>query len=151
MHPTVSPGTGDILQLIKDGKVVYTFDLPPSALVINAGTITLDRNNSVLAGNNSITINSGGVLDVHMMVNRPEQQIAEFVLEIGHVATLDRVGDLIGFLDRIRCNRLEGLDGVPFAAADRIAEPRHDRNEALYHERGLPRFDPSLSSIIYIM
>jgi hypothetical protein len=58
-----------------------------------------------------------------------EQQIAELVLEIGHVAALTRVGDFIGFLDRIGRDRLEGLDSVPFAAGLRIAQPRHDRDE----------------------
>src|SRR3569623_3427721 len=65
-----------------------------------------------------------------------EQQVAEFVLEVGHVAALPRVGDFIGFLYRIRRDRLKGLDGVPFAAAHRIAQPRHDGDEPLDIDRG---------------
>jgi len=60
-----------------------------------------------------------------------EEQIAKLVLELGQVAALDRVGDLIGFLDRIGRDRFEGLDRIPFAAGLRIAQPRHDRDETL--------------------
>ena len=54
-----------------------------------------------------------------------EQQIAEFVLEIGHVAALDRVGDLIGFLDRVRRDRRESLRAYPIRSrvGDRAAGP----------------------------
>src|SRR3546814_7643747 len=65
-----------------------------------------------------------------------EEQIAEFVLEIGHVTACDRVGDLIGFLDRVRRDRLEGLDIIPFAARLRVAQPGHDPDEAIDHRRG---------------
>jgi hypothetical protein len=60
-----------------------------------------------------------------------EQQVAEFVLEVGHVAAVARIGDLISFLDRKRRDAGEGLGSIPFAAGDRIAQPRHDRAETL--------------------
>jgi hypothetical protein len=53
-----------------------------------------------------------------------ELEIAELVGERVHVVAGDRVGDLIGFLDRVGRDRREGLHAVPFAAADRIAQPR---------------------------
>ena len=48
-----------------------------------------------------------------------------------HVAALDRVGDLIGFLDRVGRDRREILLAVPRAAAIGIAQPRHDGEQAL--------------------
>ena len=58
-----------------------------------------------------------------------EQQVAKFVLQIGHVVARDRVGDFIGFLDRVRRDRRESLRAIPFAAGLRIAQPRHDRDQ----------------------
>ena len=48
-----------------------------------------------------------------------ELEIAELVGERVHVVARDRVGDLIGFLDRVGRDGREGLDAVPFAAAAR--------------------------------
>ena len=45
-----------------------------------------------------------------------KQQIAQFVAQIGEVATRDRVGDLIGFLDRIGRDGRECLLQIPGAA-----------------------------------
>src|SRR3569623_450873 len=83
-----------------------------------------------------------------------EQQVAEFVLEVGHVAALARVGDFLGILDRIRRNRLKNQDGVPFATAHRIAQPCFDRDEPLDIDRGAygaPAQRASPRVIIYIM
>ena len=60
-----------------------------------------------------------------------EQEVAEFAAQIGHVRTLDRIRDLIGFFDRIRGDRGEILRQIPFATALRIAQPRHDRQQAV--------------------
>jgi hypothetical protein len=65
-----------------------------------------------------------------------ELEIAELVGKPAHVAAVDRIGDLIGFLDRIGGDGLEGLLKVPGAAALRVAQPPHDRNEALEAESG---------------
>jgi len=50
-----------------------------------------------------------------------EQEIAELVFERRHVAALNGVGDLIGFLDRIGRDRREILFAVPRAALHRVA------------------------------
>ena len=42
-----------------------------------------------------------------------ELEIAELVGERVHVVARDRVGDFIGFLDRVGRDRLEGLDACP--------------------------------------
>ena len=42
-----------------------------------------------------------------------ELEIAEFVGERVHIVARDRVGDLIGFLDRVGRDRREGLDACP--------------------------------------
>ena len=66
-----------------------------------------------------------------------ELQIAELVGERVHVVAGDRVGDLIGFLDRVGGDGREILLAIPFAAGVRIAQPAHDRDEALKrHRRG---------------
>ena len=60
-----------------------------------------------------------------------EQQIAQFDPQLVHVAVLDGVGDLIGFLNRIGSDRLEGLLHVPGTAAVRIAQANHDVLQAV--------------------
>ena len=47
-----------------------------------------------------------------------ELQVAELVGERVHVVARDRVGDFIGFLDRVGRDRREASGRVPFAAAD---------------------------------
>lgn len=79
-----------------------------------------------------------------------KQQVAEFVLQIGHIATRDRVGDFIGFFNGIRRNRREALCAIPFAAGFRIAQARHDREQPIDHARG-PFSASDIMSIIYIM
>ena len=58
-----------------------------------------------------------------------KQKIAEFLAQVGHVATCDGIGDFVGFLDGVRRNRRERLNAVPFATALRIAQGRHDCEE----------------------
>ncbi len=53
-------------------------------------------------------------------------QIAKFVDQAVHIAAIDRIGDFVGFFDRVGRNRLERLHAVPFASANRIAKPLHD-------------------------
>ena len=87
------------------------------------------------------------------MIDDLELEIAELVLERVHVAAADRVGDLIGFLDRIGRDRLEALLAVPFAARLRIAQPGHDLDGRRVRTwRGGSRDVAHLiSPIIYIM
>ena len=58
-----------------------------------------------------------------------EQQIAKFFPEVAPVAPVDGIGDLVGFLDRVRNDRLECLGQIPGAAGARRAERRHDLDE----------------------
>ena len=60
-----------------------------------------------------------------------QQQVAEFFLERRHVVALDGVGDLVGLLDRVGRDGREGLLDVPRAAVLAVAQPGHDREEAL--------------------
>ncbi|MCY1242164.1 hypothetical protein D9M72_551090 [compost metagenome] len=66
------------------------------------------------------------------MEHHLQQQIAEFVAEVVHVAALDGIGNLIGFLDRVGFDRLEGLDDVPGATGFRLPERGHDIEQAFY-------------------
>ena len=59
------------------------------------------------------------------------QQIAELIAKRCVVAPVDRVGDFVGFLDRVRRDRVEILLEVPRAAALRIAELRHDEEQVV--------------------
>lgn len=60
-----------------------------------------------------------------------EQQVAELGLQLVHIAALDGVGDLIGLLQRIGGDGGEGLLNVPRTAADRVAQPGHDADQAV--------------------
>ena len=60
-----------------------------------------------------------------------EQQIAKLLLQVAQVAAFTSVRDFVRFFDRIRSNRLEALLPIPFAAALRIAELRHDGADAI--------------------
>jgi hypothetical protein len=70
------------------------------------------------------------------MVDDLELEVAKLFPEVRHVAAADRVGDLIGFLDRVRRDRLERLLTVPFAAVHRIAQPAHDLGQPVERRRG---------------
>ena len=60
-----------------------------------------------------------------------QQQIAQLVLEVDHVATIDGIGDFVGFLDGVRGDGRECLPGVPRAAVNGIAQPGHDRQQII--------------------
>ena len=55
-----------------------------------------------------------------------EQEIAQLVLQLVHIAALDRIRDLVGFLDRVGRNGLECLFPVPGAPVIGIAETGHN-------------------------
>ena len=55
-----------------------------------------------------------------------QQKVAELVLQVGQVATLDGVGHLIGLLDGVGGDGGEGLLEVPRAAAVGVAQAGHD-------------------------
>ena len=74
------------------------------------------------------------------MVNDLEQQVAELVAEIGHVVAIDRVRDLVGFLDRVRGHRAERLDPIPRASVRR-AQPGDDLDQLLEARGGRHRLN----------
>ena len=84
-----------------------------------------------------------------------ELEVAELVGQRVHVVAGDRVGDLIGFLDRVGRDRREVCTRSHSQPADRIAQPPHDRDEALEAQEGLSTSGPpplkSESMIICIM
>jgi hypothetical protein len=55
-----------------------------------------------------------------------EEQIAQLAGQVGEIGALDRVGDLIGFFNRVGNNACVGLLDVPGAAILRIAQARHE-------------------------
>jgi len=65
-----------------------------------------------------------------------EQQVAKFVPESKHIIAMDGVRHLIGFLDRIRRDRLEVLHLVPVATILRIAQAPHDFEQGI-DQRGI--------------
>ena len=49
---------------------------------------------------------------------------------IAHVAALNGVGHLIGFLDSVGCNSLKSLFHIPWAPGTRCAKLLHDFHQA---------------------
>ena len=64
------------------------------------------------------------------MKDHLQQQVAEFVAQVAEIAALDRVGDLVGLLDRVGRDGRESLLEVPRAAGPRRPQRRHDLDEA---------------------
>jgi len=64
-----------------------------------------------------------------------EKKITKLVFERRRVATRDRIGDFVGFLDRVRRDRGKILDAIPRTAAVRVAQLRHDREKAFEGSR----------------
>src|SRR5215469_112868 len=82
-----------------------------------------DRRSDVVEGEHS------GFLRHASMKDNLEEKIAQLVLERWHVATLDRVGYLVCFLDCIRRDRRKILFAIPRTATLGIAQPRHGREQ----------------------
>src|SRR3546814_113232 len=57
---------------------------------------------------------------------RPGEADRKLVLQRGQIISVDGIGDLIGFLDRVWCNRREILLRIPWASIHRIAQAAHD-------------------------
>ena len=60
------------------------------------------------------------------MKNDLQQEVAELLAQISEIAARDGVGDLVGFLDRIRGDSSEVLLEIPRTAGPRRAQRRHD-------------------------
>src|SRR3954471_20061903 len=71
-----------------------------------------------------------------------EKKVAKFVPQVGKIAALDRVDDLVGFLQRVRCDRLEGLRQVPRTAAVRCPQRSHKVEKVLNVVRGSHKGEP---------
>ena len=59
-----------------------------------------------------------------------EEEIAQFILEIGQIVTRDGIGDLIGLFERVRRDGREILLEIPRTAGLGRAQRRHDREQA---------------------
>ncbi len=60
-----------------------------------------------------------------------EEQVAKFVFQVVKIIARDRVGNLIGFLDRVWRDGREILFQVPRAAGTGRAQRRHDLDQTL--------------------
>ena len=59
-----------------------------------------------------------------------QEQVAQFVAQIVHVAARDGVGDLVGLLDRVGSDGRKVLLDVPGTAGSGVAQGGHDLDEA---------------------
>jgi hypothetical protein len=71
-----------------------------------------------------------GLLGDAAMEHDLQQQVTKFVLQIGDVLARDRVGDLIGFLNRVWRDGGPALRAIPLAAMHRVAQAGHDADQA---------------------
>src|SRR6185295_16149227 len=81
----------------------------------------------------------GAALASHLGVEDDlEQQVAELGPELVWVAAVDRLRDLVGFLDDVTANRSMVLLAIPRTAA-RAAQAHHDLDQAIeFLHRNLP-------------
>lgn len=70
------------------------------------------------------------------MEHNLQQQIAQLVLQVDQITAVDRVGYFVGFLDGVRRDAGKILLQVPGAAALRVAQPRHDAQQAVQFSGG---------------
>ena len=82
--------------------------------------LVADRRDHVAEGERAGFLRHPGVED-HL-----QQQVAQFVLQLAQLAAVDRIGDLVGFLDGVGGDAGEVLLQVPRATAGGIAQRRHD-------------------------
>jgi hypothetical protein len=69
------------------------------------------------------------------VVDRLEEEVAELSLQLAPCLPFDRVGNLVGFLDRVGRDRAEVLLDIPRTAGLGVAQARHDGAEPVH--RGL--------------
>ncbi len=87
---------------------------------VPADHLVADGPHHVRKGEGAVLLGHAGVED-HL-----EQQIPQLIPQTVQVIVLDRLGDLIGLLQRVRQDGAEGLLEVPGAAALRVAQAGHD-------------------------
>ena len=71
-----------------------------------------------------------GLLAHARVIDHLEQQIPELVRQMRPILARYGIGDLVRLLDRVGSDRGEILLAVPWAAAPRITQPRHDVEQA---------------------
>src|SRR5215217_3081324 len=91
---------------------------------MTADHFSCDRLDHVAEGEGVLLFRHAGVID------DLQQEIAQFLTEVIEIAARDRVGHLVGFLDRVGRDRRKILLEVPRTARYRRAQRRHDLNEA---------------------
>ena len=89
-----------------------------------ADHLRCDRLDHVAEGKGVLLFRHAGVID------DLQQEIAQFLAEVIEIAARDRVGNLVGLLDRVGRDRRKVLLEVPRTAGDRRAQRRHDLDEA---------------------
>ena len=72
----------------------------------------------------------GGFLRQAGVVDDLEKEIAKFLAKIVGMVAGDRVGDFVGLLDGVGRDGREGLLDVPGTAGFRMAESRHNADQA---------------------
>jgi len=92
----------------------------PEDMRVAAQHLVGDRRGNIIEGEEL------GFLGHPGMKDDLEQQVAELVLQRRLVPARNRIGDLVGFFDRVGCNRREILHAIPGTAALGIAQLSHD-------------------------
>src|SRR5688572_13525323 len=71
------------------------------------------------------------------VVDRLQDEVAKLIAQLIKVFALDGIRDFVSFLDRVVADRRKILLEIPWAAAIRIAERRHDLDKAGKFAAGL--------------
>ena len=83
------------------------------------------------AAGDPVEVEEAPLLGHLRVVDHLQQQVADLALQVGPVLALDRVRDLVGLLDRVGGDAGEGLLDVPRAAALRVPQAAHHRQQLL--------------------
>src|SRR6267143_5532143 len=105
-------GGGDIAVLVGEHMRMTAYQLP------------CDRLDHVAEGKGVLLFRHAGVID------DLQQEIAQFFTKVIEIAARDRVGYLIGLLDRVGRDRRKVMFEIPRTARYRRAQRRHDFDKA---------------------
>ncbi len=120
------------------GLALFGLDHLPGDILFIGGTVTNITENMRMAadqffahaGRHVVEIEQAHFFGDARMKNHLEQQVAQFLLQVAQIVALDGIGHLVGFLDGVGRDGIEGLFLVPRAAGFRIAQPSHDFQQA---------------------
>ena len=90
-----------------------------------------------------------GLLGNSGLKHHLQQQITQFIADIIQIAALNGVSCLIGFLDRVGGNRLEGLFDIPWASGVRVAQLAHDIDDPAQRRIGAGGIGGNGSEILH--